>query len=320
LLITRWMKKIISISILIIGVCMNILGQQDPQNSQFMFNKLIYNPGYAGNSGGICATASARQQWVGFEGAPTTTVFYADAAVNPFKISSGVGLFIGNDLLGFEKNLSIAGTYAYRLDLGKGTLGIGLTIGFFNKALDPTWKIPSSDYHTPVSGDPLIPENKESFVAFDMGLGLFYSTEDFYVGISSTHINQPDFKFNKGTPFMARHYYITGGYDLRLSNPVFELLPSFFLQSDGKATQITINTNLLYNKKLWAGVSYRTGDALVILAGLQLFNGLKIGYSYDFPTSDIRKNTGGTHELMLKYCFNISFDHVAKRYKSIRFL
>ena len=314
------MKKIISISVLIIGVFMNILGQQDPQNSQFMFNKLIYNPGYAGNSGGICATASARQQWVGFKGAPSTTVFYADAAVNPFNISSGVGLSIGNDQLGFEKNLSIAGTYAYRMDLGKGTLGIGLNIGFYNKALDPTWEIPTSDYHTPASGDPLIPEGKESFVAFDIGLGLFYSTENFYVGVSSTHINQPSFKFNKGTPFMARHYYVTGGYSLRLPNPVFELLPSFFLQSDGKATQLTINTNVLYNKKIWGGVSYRTGDALVALLGLQLINGLRIGYSYDFPTSDIRKNTGGTHELMLKYCFDISLEHVPKRYKSIRFL
>ncbi len=314
------MKKIVSISILIIGVYMNTFGQQDPQNSQYMFNKFIYNPGYAGNSGGICAGATARQQWVGFEGAPSTTVFYADAAINPFNISSGVGLSISNDKLGFEKNLSIAGTYAYRLDLGKGMLGIGANFGLYNKALDPTWKIPNGDYFTQPSGDPLIPENKESYVAFDLGLGVFFSTDNFYVGISSTHINQPNIKFNKGTPFLARHYYLMGGYDLHLPNPILELLPSFFVQSDGKATQLTINTTLLYNKKIWGGVSYRTGDAFTGLIGLQLINGLKIGYSYDFPTSDIRKYSGGTHELMIKYCFNVSLQHVPKRYKSIRFL
>ncbi len=319
---TWWMKKFLSIGVLIIGVFMNTTGQQDPQNSQFMFNKLIYNPGYAGNSGGICAGASARQQWVGFEGAPSTTVFYADAAVNPFNIPGGVGLSISNDKLGFEKNLSIYATYAYHLDIGKGTLGIGISAGFFNKALDPSWKIPTDDYHTPPSGDPLIPENKESFIAFDMNLGLYYSSESFYLGISSTHLLQPEFKYNKETQFsyMARHYYVMGGYNLKLPNPIFEILPSFFLQSDGKATQVTINTNLLYNKKIWGGVSYRTGDAMIVLVGLQLINGLRLGYSYDFPTSDIRKNSGGTHEIMIKYCFNISMEHVPKHYKSIRFL
>ncbi len=299
---------------------MNLLGQQDPQNSQFMFNELIFNPGYAGSKGGICVGASSRQQWVGFVGAPSTTVFQADAAIKPFNITSGAGLSLSNDQLGFEKNLSITGTYAYRLDLGSGTLGIGLSLGLFNKALDPKWEIPTSDYHTPASGDPLIPENKQSYVAFDLGFGLFYSTEEFYVGISSTHLNQPVIRFSKGNPFLARHYYLTGGYVFRLPNPVFELLPSFFIQSDGKATQLTLNTNVLYNKKIWVGVSYRIGDALIGLVGLQLINGLRIGYSYDFPTSDLRKNTGGTHELMLKYCFNVSLQHISKRYKSIRFL
>jgi type IX secretion system PorP/SprF family membrane protein len=105
-----------------------------------------------------------------------------------------------------------------------------------------------------------------------------------------------------------------------MPNPVFEVLPSVFLQSDGRATQLTMNVNVLYNKKMWGGVSYRTGDAVVAMLGLQLINGLRIGYSYDFQTSEIRTNTGGTHEVMIKYCFNVSLQHEPKSYKSIRFL
>lgn len=296
------------------------MSQQDPEYSQFMFNKLAFNPGYAGSNGVICATAASRQQWIGFQGAPSTTVFHADAAVKPFGVSSGVGLSLLNDQAGFEKNLSITGTYAYQKDLGFGKLGIGLSIGMLNKALDPKWEIPTSDFHTPASGDPLIPENKESFIALDLGFGLYYRTEDFYVGISSTHINQPVMKYSKGNPFVARHYYILAGYNFQLSNPAFEILPSVFINSDGRASQITLNVNMLYNKKIWGGVSYRAGDAFIGIIGMELFNEVKVGYSYDFVTSDLRRNTGGTHELMIKYCFNMSLQHVAKRYKSVRFL
>ncbi len=297
-----------------------VFGQQDPQMSQFMFSKLSYNPGFAGSSGGICATGMNRQQWVGFKGAPSTTVFQGEAFVKPFGISSGVGLSFTSDKLGFEKNLTITGTYAYRLEIGKGSLGIGLSFGLLNKALDPSWEIPTSDYHTPPGGDPLIPENKESVLAFDLGAGLFYQSDEFYVGVSSTHLNQPVIKYTKGEPFVARHYYVVAGYNLRLPNPAFELLPSLFLQSDGRATQLTMNVNLLYNKKVWGGVSYRTGDAVIGLIGLQLINGLRIGYSYDFQTSAIHSYTGGTHEVMIKYCFNVSLQHEPKNYKSIRFL
>jgi len=294
--------------------------QQDPEYSQYMFNTLAINPGYAGSNGVICATAISRQQWIGFDGAPSTTIFHADAAVKPFGIPSGVGLALLNDQAGFEKNLSITGTYAYQKEMGFGKLGIGLSIGMLNKALDPSWKIPTSDYHTPASGDPLIPENKESFIALDIGFGVYYRSEDFYVGISTTHLNQPVIKYTKGQPFVARHYYILAGYNFQLANPIFEILPSVLVNSDGKASQITMNVNVLYNKKVWGGISYRAGDAFIGMIGMELFNEIRVGYSYDFTTSDLRKNTGGTHELMIKYCFNMSLQHVAKRYKSIRFL
>ncbi len=312
--IVRWM-----VWMMFLGVRM-VSGQEDPQLSQFMFSKLTYNPGFAGSNGGICVTGLNRQQWVGFKGAPSTTIFQGEAFVKPFGLPSGVGLTFTSDKLGFENNLSITGTYAYRLELGSGTLGIGLSLGLINKSIDPTWEVPTSDYHTPPSGDPLIPDNKESAMAFDMGLGLYYHSDEFYVGVSSTHLNAPVIKYTEGEPFIARHYYVVAGYNLRLPDPSFEILPAFFLQSDGKATQFSLNLNVLYNKKVWGGVSYRTGDAIVGMIGLQLMSGLRIGYAYDFQTSEIRNNTGGSHEVMVKYCFNLSLQREPKSYKSIRFL
>jgi type IX secretion system PorP/SprF family membrane protein len=314
------MKKISGIIFLLIITIKPGYSQQDPLASHYMFNTLTYNPGVAGISGMICATALNRQQWVGFEGAPTTTIFNINAPLPFFKGNNGAGLLITSDNIGFDKDINLSGAYSYHLDLGTGKLGIGISLGMLNKKLDPTWEIPSGDIHTPASGDPLIPENKESYVAFDAGLGLYYNADKYYAALSVTHINQPEIKYTKGTPYVSRHYYLTSGYTLQLRNPSFELIPSVFAFSDGKIIQLTLNSLLRYNKKLWGGVSYRAGDALIGMIGLELYNGLRLGYAYDFTVSDMSKSNSGTHEFMVNYCFDLNLGKSPMKYKSIRFL
>lgn len=314
------MKKIIVPFLLLVVMTRPVLSQQDPITSQYMFNTLTYNPGVAGTSGMICATALNRQQWVGFKGAPSTTIFNISAPVSPFKIKSGVGLLVESDNVGFDKDINLSATYSYLLDLGTSKLGIGVSLGMLNKTLDPTWEIPTGDAHTPASGDPLIPESKESYVAFDAGLGLYLKADKYYAALSVTHINQPQIKFTKGTPYISRHYYATAGYTLQLPNPSLEVLPSVFAYTDGKVIQAAITSLIRYNKKLWGGVSYRTGDALIGIIGLELFNGIRLGYSYDFTLSDMRTGSTGSHEFMVNYCFDISAGKSPMKYKSIRFL
>jgi type IX secretion system PorP/SprF family membrane protein len=314
------MKKLNIAFLFLVILIQPVLPQQDPLSSHYMFNTLTYNPGIAGVSGMICATAINRQQWVGFNGAPSTTVFNISAPVAPFKIKSGVGLLVESDNVGFDKDINLSASYSYLMDVGSGKLGIGINMGMLNKTLTPTWEIPSGDAHTPASGDPLIPENKESYVAFDAGLGLYYKADKYYAGLSITHINQPQIKFSKGTPYISRHYYFTTGYTLQLSNPSLELLPSLFAFSDGKVTQFTITSLIRYNKKAWGGVSYRAGDALIGMIGFELFNGIRLGYAYDFTLSDISKSSNGSHEFMVNYCFDLSLGKSPMKYKSIRFL
>jgi len=297
-----------------------VLAQQDPVTSQYMFNTQTYNPGVAGTSGMICATAMNRQQWVGFKGAPATTLFNISSPVTVFGVKSGVGILVESDNIGFDKNINLSGSYTYLMDAGMGKLGIGLSLGMLNTTLNPTWNIPAGDEHTPASGDPLIPENKESYVAFDAGLGAYYKADKYYLSLSVTHINQPKIKYSKGTPYFSRHYYLTGGYDVQMPNPAFELLPSVFAVSDGKVVQFAITSLVRYNKKVWGGVSYRAGDALIGIVGLELFNGIKLGYSYDFTISDIGKTSSGSHEFMINYCFDLGLGKSPMKYKSIRFL
>ncbi len=314
------MKKLKIAFLFLVMIARPLFSQQDPLSSQYMFNTLTFNPGVAGISGMICATAFNRQQWVGFKGAPSTTIFNVSSPVKPFNIKSGVGLVVESDNIGFDRDISFSGSYSYHMDLGQGTLGIGINAGMLNKTLDPTWSIPAGDSHTPPSGDPLIPETKESHVAFDAGLGLYYKADKYYASLSVTHLNRPTFKFSKGAPYMSRHYYLTAGYTLQLPNPALELLPSFFAFSDGKVIQFNITSLIRYNKKAWGGVSYRSGDALIGMIGFELFNGVRLGYAYDFTLSDMKKNSSGSHEFMVNYCLDLGLGKSPMKYKSIRFL
>ena len=153
-----------------------------------------------------------------------------------------------------------------------------------------------------------------------MGFGLFYNTDNLYFGLSTTHLNKPKIKFETANPFLARHYYAVAGYRIQLSNPLFEILPSAVFRSDGRINSFDISGLVRYNKKFWGGVSYRAGNALTGIIGFELFNGVRIGYSYDFTTSEIGNYSTGSHELTLGYCFSLSLDKAPQKYKSIRFL
>jgi len=297
--------------------------QQDPAFSQYMYNLAAINPGYAGSSDMICLSGATRQQWMGFPGKPASSFFNANAPVKPFGISSGVGLSILSDNLAFNNNLALSATYAYRLSIGSGTLGIGVDLGLYNQALSATWYIPDNPSRTDIQQpgqDPSIPQEKESQIAFNMGLGLFYNTDNLYFGISTTHLNKPKIKFETANPFLARHYYAVAGYRFQLSNPLFEILPSAVFRSDGRINSFDVSGLLRYNKKFWGGVSYRAGNALTGIIGFELFNGVRIGYSYDFTTSEIGNYSTGSHEFTLGYCFSLSLDKAPQKYKSIRFL
>ena len=314
------MKKDLCIFILLF-LGMISYSQQDPQFTQYMFNLESFNPGYVGSTDMICLSGVNRQQWVGFPGAPSASHFNVNAPIRPFGLSSGIGLSILSDNLGFNKDLGLSAAYAYRLDIGSGTLGIGINLGMFNKALEAEWYIPSElEGSTTPDSDPSIPKKDESQIAFDMGLGLFYSTDNLYFGISTTHLNQAQIRYETSNPYLARHYYAVAGYRFQLSNPLFEILPSALIKSDGKTNSFDVSTLVRYNKKFWGGVSYRAGDAFAGIIGFELFNGIRVGYSYDFNTSSIGNYSKGSHEFTLGYCFKLSLDKTPQKYRSIRFL
>ncbi len=312
------MKRLVVI-FLFGAISMALLAQQDPKFSQNMFLAPFYNPGAVGSSDRICLAAAFRNQWVGRTDAPITTTFTAHMPVHFLGRSHGVGINLMNDNLAFNNDFQFSASYAFRLDLGNGQLGIGASLGVANQALTPNWI--GGDVINP-SGDDAIPQNGGSVFGFDLGLGAFYKTDQYYVGLSTTHLNETSFDFpdDYAETKLHRHYYLLAGYNIQLPNPMFELMPSTMIQTDAKSHHIYLNTNLRYNKKFWGGVSYEVGGAVSALFGVELLNGIMLGYSYDFELSPLIKYNSGSHEINVRYCFDLSVDKSPQKYKSIRFL
>jgi hypothetical protein len=60
-----------------------------------------------------------------------------------------------------------------------------------------------------------------------------------------------------------------------------------------------------FKEKFWVGGMARFGDSFAILTQFQATEKMKIGYSYDFTTSDLSYFSNGTHEIMFSYDLNI---------------
>ncbi len=319
----RGMKKTISFLFIVFIVNLAAFGQQDPQYTNNMFYKLGVNPGYAGADGSINGLILNRYQWLGFHGAPKTLVFSVDAAITAFGAPGGIGINVVNDELGFEKNTQLNVNYAYKIPLKIGMLGIGTSIGVLNKGIKPEGWISSDDVLNGSeggTGDYLIPQAEVSQVAFDAGLGVYLKNKQYYFGAAVTHINQAEIKFDEqARSYLVRNYYLSGGYNIKLRDPLFELRPSFFFKTDAASWQLDINANVVFDERFWGGISYRVQDAVAILLGMEMANGLRFGYSFDLVTSAISRYGFGSHEFFVSYSLNLEKNRNQK-YKSVRFL
>ncbi len=280
-----------------VAICNTLYSQQDPQFSQNMFNRLQPNPATAGSNDAICAALLYRSQWVSFEGAPKTGLLSVDMPVE--FLHGGVGLTLMTDKLGVENTFNAKLAYALRFDVGPGKIAVGADVGILQRSLDGTKFV----YDNSVV-DELIPSSSVSGSKLDVGAGVYYNSEHFYIGGSTTHLLEGDIKYGNLTTEVKRHFYGMAGASFDLS-PTVALKPSVFVKSVSPKTIYDFNLNIHFNNKFYGGVSYRTEDAIVAMLGFTVLQNLRIGYSYDITTSRIKDFSDGTHEISVGYCYKI---------------
>ena len=315
-------------SILFSVICIgSAFSQFDAQLSQYMFHNSSFNPAAVGESSMIQIVGQHRIQWVGFPNAGQTTVFSINSPLKLGKSESGIGFRFLNDRVGLFTNRSAQLQYAYKKRIFGGLLSVGadvgfVSVGFHGDSVNVANHVVSiGDYHKDMASDPSIPRASVAGMSLDMSVGAFYSTPQYYGGLSFTHLNRPTINLDDKSNFdLLGTMYLTGGSSYKLRNPLYVLKPSALLKTDFRSMQIDVSARVEYDNKYWGGLSYRLQDAIILLAGINLVGGLSVGYSYDLQTSKVITVSSGSHEIVLVYNFAYVSGKRTSKFKSIRIM
>ncbi len=301
-------KRILVLSSLVLGFVSTFVAQQDPMQTHFIYNKMMFNPGATGIDEGFCATSGYRNQWDKVNGTPNTTFLNVEGNMSRW-FPGGLGINICNDAIGFNRQNNVMLNYSYPLDLGGHTLGIGLGVGMINFGMKPTWVAPQTLL------DNSLPQGFSSN-GLDVNFGLYFkSSGRFYAGLSGTHLNQgvisvknPTSNLTSSPYQLTRHLYAMGGYKFPAGKNEVDV--QMMLRTDLVKYSVDINARYMLGNIGYAGLTYRTSDCIAAMFGVK-WNALIIGYSYDVTMNKLSSVSRGSHEILLKYCYYLPVPPVA---------
>ncbi|WP_142786217.1 PorP/SprF family type IX secretion system membrane protein [Changchengzhania lutea] len=286
------------------------VAQQLPQFTQYMYNTISINPAYAGSREALSVVGLHRSQWVGFKGGPITQTLSVHTPLRNDRI--GVGLSFIEDDLGPENFTYLYGDFSYTIPTGKiAKLAFGLKAGFTQYSLD-------ADFRQSESLDDVIYGIEDRWTP-NIGLGVYWHTNKWYLGLSSPRVLNTDKNTEQGFEALDRlSYYFTGGYVFDLSKNL-KLKPAFLVKAtNGAPISYDLTANFLFAEKFWLGGSYRINEQTAAIGGIvdfQISRQLRIGYAYEKPISEINDYSTGSHELLLIY----EFKFLSSKLKSPRY-
>lgn len=319
------MKKLALISALII-LSANIAGQQLPLYSQYLYNKFLINPGVAGSDGYTSFNITAREQWVGYSGAPRTFSLSGQTRVLKHKYTVrsnsgksiyrpksdgkvGFGGYIFSDKNGLVQRTGFQASYSYHMWIENNTqLSLGLAVTGYH------FKINEREINF---GDPNEPwlnnELRRGVFVPDADFGIYILNPKFNAGFSTVQLFGAAARIGSEAYQnyrMDRHYYLFGSYSITAGNKT-ELQPSgILMMSEQMKPLADMGLTYIYDQRIWAGLSYRTSRAIIANFGFTYTN-MYFGYAFDFTLQEIQRVTYGTHELTLA----VRFGDSARKYR-----
>lgn len=288
------MKKVIFI--LICAFSFGCNAQQVQESSLYMFNGLYYNPAYAGTRNSLNASLIAREQWVGFDGAPSSQYFSIHSPLKRKEIS--IGTHMNYDRTGsrekFTAYLDLAGSI--KLNSRADRLSVGLSVGLDN------YKNSFQGLYVLDENDPIASTNF-SLMKPNVGAGIYYYGKRHYVGLSVPTILEWSDALNNSS-VTKRHLFFSAGYVFKL-NSVIDLKPSTLLKYTPNAPlSFDLNLSLLLYKKVWIGALGRLSEGVGLNLAYVINERFTLGYAYDYPLNKLRTSQSGSHEIMLQFDFS----------------
>ena len=308
---------------------LGLYAQYDAPIGQYMFMPASYNPAAVGDGDLMRVYGSHRMDFTGIQDAPMTTVVSFSSPFVIGKTRHGAGVKFVNDRFGLFSNQGFYVDYAYKLALGNGVLSIGVDLGLMNVsfAMDSVdLGAGQDDYHTET--DEALPqvsgggsEKGASGMGFDMGVGVYYSASSWWLGASYAHLTQPSLDLDDRTDFAVKGMvYLAGGYNWQLKNKDWMLMPSMMVQTDFRGWDVNVSMLAQVQNRFRFGLGYRIAGSVNVILGMDIINGLQLGYTYELPANGLIRESYGSHEVYLAYGFNVLKPKHTNRYKSVRYL
>jgi type IX secretion system PorP/SprF family membrane protein len=262
-----------------------------------MYNTISVNPAYAGSRNVLSVLALHRSQWVGFDGAPTTSTFSINTPIPETNL--GLGISAISDRIGPTEQNTFSGDISYTIRLNEKTnlsFGVKGTASFFSfdqykvtpfQANDPKWRSVSTR------------------LSPNFGVGTFLHSDQYYLGVSIPNIMESNFYNDNDIAINSQrmNYYLIGGYVFDVSNSI-KFKPAVVSKIvTGAPVQLDLSGNAMFMNKFVLGAAYRWDAAVSGLAGFQVNDALFIGYSYDFDTTSLSRYNFGSHEVFIRYEF-----------------
>jgi type IX secretion system PorP/SprF family membrane protein len=275
--------------------------QQLPQYSQYMLNEMAINPAVAGRSEFAEVRSNSRHQWSGITDAPRTYMLTLHGPISDLNMGLGMNLY--TDIVGPTRRTGLSFAYGYHLRLDETNfLSMGLSAGI------QQWGIDGHKITLREEGDLQLLTNYRTTIVPDFGLGFYFHDKNrYYAGISIPQLHQSPLQLYPNTfknSRLASQVNLNGGYQFDIDEN-FKVEPSMLLKYSWPAPpKLDVGVRGLYKDMVWLGAVYRHRDAISILAGYMYEDYLMVGYSYDVTTTELRKYSSGTHELMLGLRFS----------------
>jgi type IX secretion system PorP/SprF family membrane protein len=325
------MKKVVLA--LVLGIMPVILLAQDVQYSQFYAAPLYLNPAFAGAGENTRFGVNYRNQWPGMNQTFNSFSAYIDHYL--FNINSGVGVMVNGSresMTGSSSN-EFGLLYSYRLQLGfRSFLRVGGHAAYVSRDADFGNLVfnsqinPLSGAIGDGSGEQLLGDLSNRYM--DYNFGALFHNETHWLGFSAHHVTEPSSSFlEPGFSHWPLKLSLHGGMKFTVSEGISsyqgkgntnqkEVVLAFNYKNQKPFSQLDLG--MQFNvQPLVVGMWYRgipsfneampNNESIIMVLGMALTSGLDIGYSYDFTISRLGYgNTGGAHEVSMRYSFNQS--------------
>jgi len=291
------MRKL-TIAIFLIFCGQTLVSQQLSHYTNFKFNQFALNPALAGFRNCLDVNFAFRSQWVGFEGAPRTVFFSANAKLGKGTKQRvhGIGGTIEADQTGPFSRTNLNGAYSYHFKFRRELdASIGLFVGFAQyKFAGNSLNVPDPEL------DPILMAGSQSaFIVPEFSPGFWLYNSRFYFGISVRSLTGNRLKKIGEEARLAQHIFISAGKAYEVGANTLMIPSGMISYEPGSFPSLNLNLMWDYKSLVAGGIGLRNSDAVSAIVRFKFLNHFNLSYAYDYTLSPIRLGSANTHEVSL---------------------